>query len=304
MAAIAFHDGVGAFITYLEDSADSSTIQEVSGGDQLVEIIQDYTPQIAVANGRVPSAVQILLKTTGDGQADAGTSQLVAMASIIRLNSGIIQVQDQNQRGQPNNPKITDADGLTQAYYDSAEAIWQAIQGPLTGFYNMSKTQTETVNLTTTSSALHAILLDDIFKPYNLPQSVLTQLDTVLTNFAKTISPYAGQDPGGRAFAVAIHSVDKIDVSEDDSRPDWTYQPKITVVHLNVEADSFRNALLKQGNQFNFEFELNVMTGELNVDELRSVQPKFEKIIQFLTKGTGSMGLTDYGNKILNTVSI
>jgi hypothetical protein len=256
----------------------------------------------AKAAGVAPAPTQVVLVPKGEDPAVIELHNIaVNMASMVQLYTTIYDFDQQKKRGvkQPNG--ISDASQAKQAFADQADAAFLALTGPLSGFCNIDSETVDTFHKNMHKSEIHLEFLGNVFKGFNLGKDALTQLDGVLTNFVSSISDLnitSTSESNTVDHTCVIHQVAHTNMTGDDSDPQFIFEPKIKLVYLKIDSESWAWATNKASDSgFDFTMHNTIVNATINVEKWKGHQDKFDKIFEYLT----GKNLEAYGTEVTGT---
>ncbi|KAK6519408.1 hypothetical protein TWF281_003242 [Arthrobotrys megalospora] len=274
--------------------------------DQLVQLLNASAspPATQVASGLAPAPTSIVIKPDASYAKDNilnNYNALQNMASMITLYSGILDIQLRKQQNHPEQYKITDPVEAMMAFENKANEAYQAMTGPLAGFYNFSQGASTSFSKSMTRTEFHAGFLGEIFKGFNLSDDTLTQLDTILTNFAQSVGSIQIEASGAHKSVnntILVHTCPAVNASGDPKDPVWVYQPTTTLIYLEVDLNAWQTVFKSKSgssttDHFDFSMVYTVTKCQLNMEAYQNSVNKFNQIIQFVTgKNLEAFGAT------------
>jgi hypothetical protein len=260
------------------------------GLDDLMAILSGDTqpPAEQVKDGKVPSVPVIAVVPEAGymkGDVQANYASLLDSQSLCQLYAGIIQLKDR-----PQGWNISQDGQAAQAFSDQANYAWQAMTGPLAGFFVFSQGDTVNYHQTLQKSDVHNGFLGTIFGGFGFSQATMKELDDLLTGFTTSLGSVPMGDGGSKTIdhVIRLNLVPQINVSGDDANPDYIYQPTTTVIYLKIDTRSYRqvvgggkNSSLQEKIDFNMTY--TIFKFQLNVRLFEKSRPKFDKVFELLT---------------------
>lgn len=239
------------------------------------------SPTEQSAAGRLPNAPPIIvLPRDTNNDVQTRCAALMDVTSVSQLYSNILQMKQQ-----PEGLNITTEAG--SAFATQARSIFDAMMGPMAGFYQVEQDRTETYNDTVARSQLHPHLLGKIFGRFGFSKSTMDQLDQHLTALADSLKKIpVDKSPSNRVdFLIRLNLLPKTNISGDDSNPEWVYDPTTHIFYVAIDLETFRQSLNKDNgaDPVNFKFTMTSSKCRLDIDRFMQNRVKFDKIIQFIT---------------------
>lgn len=251
--------------------------------DELVKIMTGDTtpPADQIAKGQVPKPPAItLLPGYSNDDVLSNYATLDDASSMIQLYSNLMQVQQK-----PEGFDITTQAG--EAFNFQAKTAYDAMMGPMAGFYNFGAGTTQTYNDTIPKGDVHANLLGKVFNGFGFDNDTMNALDGQLTNFVGGLANiHTDNNPENTMdFCLRFGLCPRKNVTGDDANPIWAYQPTTFLLYMKIDAQSFRQSVGKDGSidEVNFKFSLTVVKCELNVKQFEKNRAKFDKIFELVT---------------------
>lgn len=269
-------------------SADNAPVTADAGGndkfDKLVSLMMGDTQPTAeqVAQGQVPMPPPIaLLPAFTDDRILANYDTLMDAQSMVQLYSRLMQVQQK-----PDGFDITTE--APMAFNFQAKAAYDAMMGPLAGFYNFGLGSMQTYSNTIPRGDIHGNLLGKIFDNFGFDPDTINKLDGQLTNFVAGLAGVnTDNNPTNTIDFCQIFGLCPGRNLVGDGKPEhMIYQPTTFMIYLKIDAHSFRQSLGKDSSidKVDFNFSMIVTRCELNVSKFNQCKDKFDKIFQFLTQ--------------------
>lgn len=276
--------------------------------DQLVNILQgsDKGAQAQVNDGKAPMPVSINVidsSFTKEEQLNSYT-YLVEMTSLTSLWIGIYLVQLDAKRGRTEPFRITNKKEAPQAFADIADAAYQAMLHPLSGYYNITVGSSQHYEQTLSVSEIHVTFLQVVFGSFKLGKTVLDELEGVLNQFMSAIGKIEVETSDKISHTVRLNQVIKLNISGSDDEPTWVYQPVTKLIYLSVDSESYRQATSKwwgtaSEEKFKFSFDYVIVEAILNPVKYLEDRPKLNKAFEFVTQ----KNLKDFGEDVTQNVS-
>jgi hypothetical protein len=238
-------------------------------------------PADQVAKGQVPKAPPIAILpgyNNVDVQTNYGT--LMDATSMCQLYANLMQVQQK-----PEGFNITSEAG--SAFNFQAKVGFDAMMGPMAGYYIFSSGSSQTYNNTIPRSDVHSALLGKIFDGFGFDKATHDSLDIQLTNFVAGLANIRSDNSPNNTFDffLRLNLVPKRNVSGDDSDPVFIYQPTTYLVYMKMDANSFRQSTGKNSgvDKVTMKFTLTVTKCELNARKFEQNRAKFDKMFELVT---------------------
>lgn len=253
-----------------------------------------------VAAGNAPSAVNATFKPeTLTEERHASYRKLLGISSMAQLYASIMDLNTRQERHHPKPYRLSDHDEAVQAFADQADFAWAAMTGPLSGFYIFTTAPATQFKRSFTRAELHEGFLGEVFKGFNLSDGAVKSLDTILTNFASSVSTIKFEEQVESQTinqTLRINTTPAYNITGDNDNPDYVYTPTTHVIYMKIKAATWKTSLSKPqggGSVENVDFEMEWVAPkfELNVDLYDAAKPKFDAICKYLT----SKNLEDYG---------
>ncbi|MCJ1465050.1 hypothetical protein MMC07_003666 [Pseudocyphellaria aurata] len=275
--------------------------------DQLVNILQGSDKGVTsqVKSGKAPLPVSINVVDSSFTTEDQlkNYTYLIEMTSLTSLWIGIYLVQLDAKRGRTEPLKITDPKEAPQAFADIADATYQAMLHPLSGYYNISVGSSQHYEQTLSIDQVHVTFLEVVFGSFKLGKTVLDELEGVLNKFMSDVGKIEVDTSDNIAHTVRLNQVVKLNISGDDDNPSWVYQPVTKLIYLSVESESYQQATRKwwgsrSEEKFRFAFDYVIVEATLNPGKYLEDRPKLDKAFEFVTQ----KNLKDFGTDVTQTV--
>jgi hypothetical protein len=252
--------------------------------DQLARLMMGDTKpaEEQVAAGEVPKPAPVVVAGPSYAKADvqANYATLKDAHSVIQLYSNLMQVQQK-----PEGFNITSEAAAGFAF--QAQVAYNAMMGPLAGYYNFSVGAVQKYQNEISRDQIHDDFLGKVFNGFGFDAATLAALDTRLTNFVSAIKGLNPDSAGPSTydFAQILGLCPKLNVTGDDSDPEWIYSPTTFLLYMKVDARSFRQSVSKNNSvdKVNFKFDLTVTKCELNVRRFEANRAKFDKMFNLVT---------------------
>lgn len=267
-------------------------------------------PEKQVEGGHVPAGVVINLypEEMYNGEA-RGTSYsaLQGMTSLSQLYAVVLSLAARTKRGHPEPYSITDAKEVVQEWEDQADFAYQAMTIALAGFFSFQNLSAQTVKRHMTKAELHEGFLGKVFEGFNLTDSALQDMETILTNFSKALGSTTIVDESDTRTVnqtIRINSVPKINISGDNANPDWVWQPMCTLIYLKFTAKTWKTSVEKftggvAAEGFDFEMQMTSVRCQLNMQWYEQSEPKFDEVM----RAAVGKSLKDFGAMISHNVT-
>ncbi|USP74614.1 hypothetical protein yc1106_01888 [Curvularia clavata] len=274
-------------IKRLNDGQAPGPVTASADGDdkfnQLAELMMGNTktPDQQVAEGKIPTTSPVVvIDPYAKENAQSNFASLKDAHSMIQLYSNLMQVQQK-----PGGFNITSEAAAGFAF--QAKQAYNAMMGPLAGYYNFSLGSAQTYSNQLERNQIHDNFLGKVFDGFGFDKATLTALDTKLTTFVSAIK---GINPGAAApstydFAQILGLCPKLNITGDDSDPEWVFSPTTFLLYMKIDARTFRESISKNSSvdKVNFNFQLTVNKCELNVRRFEADRAKFDKMFNLVT---------------------
>lgn len=273
-----------------------------AGGDdmfaQLSALMMSDTksPAEQAEAGNAPKPAPIIILPGYDiNDADSNYARLMDANSMIQLYANLLEVQ-QKPGGFNFSTEAADA------FNFQAKAAFDAMSGPMAGFFNFSAGSTQSFSNQVNRDQIHDFFIDSLFGDFGFAKDTKDKLDGQLKTFVTGLSKIVPGKQANIAFSHRLSLVPKINVAGDDDNPTWVSQPIIFLLRMSFDANTFYKSINKKSgvDQLNFTFSLTVSKFSLNVRKFEQNRDKFDKIFQLVTNNN----LKAYGellNKQLKT---
>lgn len=254
------------------------------------------SPAEQAAAGNAPKPAPIIILPGYDTKdVQSNYDRLMDANSMIQLYTNLLAVQ-QKPGGFNFNTEAADA------FNFQAKTAFDAMSGPMAGFFNFSAGSTQSFSSQVNRDQIHDFFIDSLFGNFGFDKVTRDQLDGQLKIFVTSLSKIVPGNQAKIAFSHRLGMVPKINVTGDDENPTWVCQPVIFLLRMSFDANTFYKSIDKKSgvDQLNFTFSLTVSKFSLNVRKFEQNRDKFDKIFQLVT----SSNLKTYGellNKKLKT---
>jgi len=249
--------------------------------DKLAALMMGDTkdPGDQAASGQVPKPPPIAVLpgyTNKDVQDNYST--LMDASSMCQLYANLMQVQQK-----PDGFNITS--DAAEAYNFQAKMAFDAMMGPLAGFYIFGMGSKQTYNDTIPKDQVHANLLGKVFNGFGFDKATTDALDVQLTNFVAGLGKIAPGNANSYDFMLRLNLVPRKNVTGDETDPIYVYQPSTFLIYMTVDGESFRASTGKHSHEdrVNFKFSLTVTKCELNTRKFEQNREKFDQMFQLVT---------------------
>ncbi|KAH8634191.1 hypothetical protein IG631_09591 [Alternaria alternata] len=251
--------------------------------NQLAELMMGNTktPDQQLAEGKIPTTSPVVVMDPYSKQnAGSNFATLKDAHSMIQLYSNLMQVQQK-----PTGFNITSEAASGFAF--QARQAYNAMMGPLAGYYNFSLGSVQKYSNQLERNQIHDDFLGKVFDGFGFDKATLAALDTKLTTFVSAIK---GINPGGTQastwdFSQMLGLCPKLNITGDDSDPEWVFNPTTFLLYMQVDAKTFRESVSKNSSvdKVNFNFQLTVTKCELNIRRFEADRVKFDKMFKLVT---------------------
>lgn len=200
--------------------------------------------------------------------------------SMCQLYANLMQVQQK-----PGGFNITSEAGT--AYNFQAKMAFDAMMGPMAGYYVFRSGAAQTYNDTIPSDQVHEHLLGKLFDGFGFDAATKKKLDDPLTNFVAGLrNIHSDNNPTNTFdFMLRLNLVPRINITGDDTDKIYVYQPSTYLIYLKIDASTFRQSTGKNSgvDKVNFKFSMSVTKCELNVRKFEQSRAKFDQMFQLVT---------------------
>ncbi|CAN9428544.1 unnamed protein product [Alternaria alternata] len=286
-ATSAEHDYDLSQVRRLDDGQAPGPVTASADGDdkfnQLAELMMGNTktPDQQLADGKIPMTSPVVVMDPYSKQnAGSNFATLKDAHSMIQLYSNLMQVQQK-----PTGFNITSEAASGFAF--QARQAYNAMMGPLAGYYNFSLGSVQKYSNQLERNQIHDDFLGKVFDGFGFDKATLAALDTKLTTFVSAIK---GINPGGTQpstwdFSQMLGLCPKLNITGDDSDPEWVFNPTTFLLYMQVDAKTFRESVSKNNSvdKVNFNFQLTVTKCELNIRRFEADRVKFDKMFKLVT---------------------
>ncbi|KAI0436576.1 hypothetical protein F4803DRAFT_541765 [Xylaria telfairii] len=251
--------------------------------DKLVELMMGDTKpaETQVSEGLIPKAPPVAV-LPGYSNADVANNYALLMdaSSMAQLYANLMQVQQK-----PEGFNITSE--ASAAYNFQAKMAYDAMMGPMAGYFVFGSGLSQTYNDTIPRNQIHKHLLGKLFDQFEFDDATKKQLDTPLVNFVAGLSNIHSQDNPGNTmdFSLRLNLVPRRNVTGSDSDPVYVYQPSTYIIYMQIEAKTFWQSIGKSGGEdrVNFKFNMTTTKCELNAKKFEESREKFDQIFTLVT---------------------
>ena len=214
------------------------------------------------------------------------------MLSLSQSCSGILDIQNRQKRGHSDTYKITIESEVLQAYADQADSAYNAMVGPLAGFYIFSEGELQVFKQIFDGADFHLGFLRELFKGFDLSDDAIKSLEKVLTNFASSVGQYKFEQLSEWQTVnrvLKINTTPAVNMSGNDDGPEYLYPAVTTLIYMKITAKAWKTVMSKwQGGgeveHIDFEMYWTATKCTLNTEWYNTSKPKFDKIMQFVTE--------------------
>lgn len=272
----------------LDDALDGGLSLNAAGRDRMDDLIDAMNdaakgPDEQVKNGRAPDPPNVaVLPADADARTQAVFQHLQDLSSIISLYTKITKIALRTQRGHPDEYNITVASEATQEFADTANCCYSAMTNQLAGIFNFQSGVVQTFSKSMSKTEIHLEFLGELFKGFSFDNFTLKTLDGVLTKFVASIGTLSFSTESASQtvdFAIIVNQIFKTNVSGDDDNPIWINVPRKRIIHMHLEAGSYKWATNKASHESStFNMTYMVTDCDLNVDKYLLVKPKLDNI--------------------------
>jgi hypothetical protein len=269
-------------------------------------------PAEKIAAGVAPATTDVAIKPVAVapgsqytlGQVVENYNDLRYCASMAQLWAGILDVQNRITRKHPQPYSITDPTEALIAFADQADAAWDAMMGPMAGFYTFDDIVKSQYDKTVSRADIHAEFFGTVFAGFGFADTMVAQLDTILKTFVDAMSGTSVEvSDQAQTFnhVLRVHAMDKVTLVEDPTNPVIIYNPVTTLVYLRVDVNSWKVSIGKfaSAEHVNFKFDYDVVRCSLNVDWFNQKKDTFDKMMEMVTEHN----LSQFANAVDNQVN-
>ncbi|KAH6614420.1 hypothetical protein B0J18DRAFT_413591 [Chaetomium sp. MPI-SDFR-AT-0129] len=218
------------------------------------------------------------------------------IASIADLYIAMSNLEKRKARGHPEEYRITDPKEAAQAFADMADSAYRVMAGPpLVGLYSFSSGTVREFRRKMSKTELHLGFLAEIFTGFSFTKAATKQLDGILTNFIKSlgdISVSTEKTNNSVDQTIRIHQTIAMNITGDDERAIWVYQPRTRIIYMHVDGSTWKWATNKANHEEStFYMNYVVVDCDLNVNKWLGAKAQLEAIFKEVTSKT----FADYG---------
>ncbi|KAM6522890.1 hypothetical protein FALCPG4_012505 [Fusarium falciforme] len=262
--------------------------------DKLAALMMGDTkpPAEQVANGQVPKPPPVvLLPDYSDASLASNYATLQDANSVIQLYSNLMQVQQK-----PDGFDITK--DAPAAFNFQAQTAYNAMSGPLAGFFNFDTGRSQTISNTVNKSDIHNFFIGTVFGNFGFSPETKKQLDDQLTSFVDALSKIAPGNAANIVFSLRLCMVPRTNVTGDTDNPTYIYQPQIFLLRMAFDANTFYQSTSKNSgvDKINFNFTLTVTKFSLNVRKFEQNRTRFDQMFQLVTNN--NLDLSTYSKQL------
>jgi hypothetical protein len=285
LSMLAAQNGGGVdhpLVSRLAASNDTTPAVGADKFDQLTALLMGSTdsPDQQVKDGQIPQP-PVISVPPGYSDADAinsyasvqdAQSMCQLYASMLFVSAGKIY-------------DITQTGDAQMGFAAQAKYAYNAMMGPMAGFYIFSSGTTSTYDNTMNKSDVHGNFLGEIFGPYGFDAATTKSLDDMLTNFTQAIPGLTAGSPGQTIdHCLRFSLCPRKDIAGDGSK--IVFQPTTYIVYMKIDADSYSQSVSKHNSvdKVHFKMQYTVVKCELNVKAYEAKRDKFDKIFNMVTK--------------------
>ncbi|RYC57621.1 hypothetical protein CHU98_g8577 [Xylaria longipes] len=252
--------------------------------DKLAALMMGDTqpPETQAAEGQVPKAPPVVVLpgyTNQDVANNYGT--LMDATAMCQLYANLMQVQQK-----PEGFNITSEAGV--AYNFQAKMAFDAMMGPMAGYYIFGSGLSQTYNDTIPKNQVHEHLLGKLFDGFGFAADTKKQLDDPLSNFVAGLKNIHSQGNPNNTFdfMLRLNLVPRINVTGSDSDPIYVYQPTTYLIYMKIDATTFYQSTSKSGGEDRVTFKFTVTTTkcELNTRKFEQNRAKFDQMFMLVTE--------------------
>ncbi|KAF5667165.1 hypothetical protein FHETE_5868 [Fusarium heterosporum] len=265
---------------------------------KLTELMMGDTksPDEQVSSGQVPKPQPIVILPGYDiGAVQSNYETLMDANSMIQLYSNLMQVQQK-----PDGFNITTE--AAEAYNFQAKQAYDAMMGPLAGFFIFDTGSSQKINNTVPKDQVHDTFLSAVFDNFGFDKDTKAQLDGQLTTFTSGLSKIASGNANSIDFSLRLGLCPRKNVTADEENPIYVYQPTIFLIRMSFDTNSFYQSTGKKSgvDMITLNFNLSVTKCALNARKFEQNRPRFDKMFQLITN-SNLKAYSDLLNKQLKT---
>ncbi|KAK5624871.1 hypothetical protein RRF57_000587 [Xylaria bambusicola] len=237
--------------------------------------------EIQVSEGQIPKAPPVAV-LPGYTNVDVANNYglLMDASAMVQLYANLMQVQQK-----PEGFNITSEAAM--AYNFQAKMAYDAMMGPMAGYYIFGSGVAQTYNDTIPRSQIHQHLLGKLFDGFGFDNDTKQKLDAPLTNFVAGLKDIHSQNNPTNTFdfMLRLNLVPRINVSGSDSDPIYVYQPSTYIIYMKIDATTFWQSTSKNGGEdrVNFKFTMTTTKCELNARKFEQNRQKFDDMFKLVT---------------------
>ncbi|KAI0904326.1 hypothetical protein F4823DRAFT_634507 [Ustulina deusta] len=267
--------------------SDAPVTASADGDDKFAKLAalmmsDTQAPDTQVAEGQIPKAPPVAVLpgyTNTEVANNYGT--LMDATAMCQLYANLMQVE-----AKPQGFNITSEAGL--AYNFQAKMAFDAMMGPMAGYYIFGSGVSQTYNDTIPKTQIHQHLLGKLFDGFGFSADTKKSLDDPLTNFVAGLQNIHSQGNPTNTFdfMLRLNLVPRINVTGSDSDPIYVYQPTTYLIYMKVDATTFYQSTSKRGGEdrVNFKFTMTTTKCELNSRKFEQNRAKFDQMFLLVTE--------------------
>ncbi|KAH7153630.1 hypothetical protein EDB81DRAFT_758573 [Dactylonectria macrodidyma] len=232
-----------------------------------------------VSTGQVPKPPPIVILPGYDIAAvQDNYNTLMDANSMIQLYSNLMQVQQK-----PDGFDITTE--AAAAYNFQAKTAYDAMAGPLAGFFMFDTGSTQKYSNQIPKDQIHDKFLGAVFDNFGFDPDTKKQLDGQLTTFVAGLSKIAPGKANSIDFSLRLGLVPRRNVTGDVDNPTYIYQPTIFLIRMSFDSYTFYQSTGKNSgvDKIDFNFNLSVTKFSLNARKFEQNRAKFDQMFQLVT---------------------
>ncbi|TGJ76417.1 hypothetical protein E0Z10_g10889 [Xylaria hypoxylon] len=267
--------------------SDAPVTAAADGGDRFDKLaamlMGDVKPAATqAAEGNVPKAPPVVVFPSYTNQDVSNNyATLMDATATCQLYANLMQVAQK-----PEGFNITSEAGL--AYNFQAKMAFDAMMGPMAGYYSFGSGLSQTYNDTIPKNQVHAHLLGKLFDGFSFDADTKTKLDAPLSNFVAGLKNIHSQGNPTNTFdfMLRLNLVPRINVTGSDSDPIYVYQPTTYLIYMKIDANTFYQSTSKSGGEdrITFKFSITTTKCELNSRRFEQNRATFDQLFMELTQ--------------------
>ena len=234
-------------------------------------------------------------------------NDLLGVGSLLAVYANILSNKIRQDRGEAN--VTTFSSNGPQWYKDYLDGIFQALSGPLAGYFNLSSMSnghvSKQVDLTEAKQLDIADVFDDVVGFFGEFTSGKTELKKLLDNFTDSVTSIDLSNPASslprESMCIKMNVLVKKTLSgssEPVDKDDEIYQPTLKVTYVDISLKSLNKSAQGQSKADGKHFVLHIETqytmfeAELDDQSYRRDKARLDEMLVVLIKENWDMATT------------